>query len=94
MAADDTVTELGAAPWRRAEGEEFHGRAHAPPALKARDALRSVVTEQAWRRYLKLEEAVNDRDHEYVTAAIRVAFKVSAERLVLAVWQAIVRLER
>jgi hypothetical protein len=43
MVADDTVTELGAAPWRRAEGEAFHCRAHAPPALtkrvlKARDA--------------------------------------------------------
>jgi hypothetical protein len=62
--------------------------------LKAQRALRAVVSERAWRRYMKLEEAVNDRNYEYVTTAIHVAMKVSVERLTLAVWRAVRRIER
>ena len=41
--------------------------------LAAQDTMRAAISKRAWRLYLALEEAVNARDYEFVTAAIRLA---------------------
>lgn len=43
--------------------------------LRAQRALQKVVSKRAWLFYLRLEEAVNERDLEVLDAAIRFALR-------------------
>jgi len=48
--------------------------------IRTQNALQKLVTRKAWTVYLKLEEAVNERDFEMVNAAIRLALRQRKRR--------------
>jgi len=43
--------------------------------IRAQKALQKLVSHNAWMVYLRLEEAVNERDFEMIDAAIKLALR-------------------
>jgi len=48
--------------------------------IRAQEALRKQVSKRAWATYLRVEDAVNERDFALVDAVIRLTFRIAWQR--------------